>query len=357
MLVRRDIVGRGNDLHTVYRPCTLDEIVGNDSIIKVIKNDIVEGCLPHTHLFSGPSGCGKTTLARIVALSLNCTSKDTEPGVACLICESCLSILNQNNMDYVEVNVGSDGGKHEVDAVINDLSSAPFQSKYKIIIFDEAHKLTPAAKDLLLKPTEDTYDHVYFIFCTNQPEKLLGSVKDGNPFLGRCRHYVLSRLDSNTIIDMLVNVAEFEGSPYDKGVLSYISELVHGEPRAALQALGTTISEGSWDKEVLKVLLGNELLEEAEEEIRNLSKLLLKKDWTASVNTFDNLAKKKYAIETIRINVAGYFVGCLKKAGVSAAGAKFSAALDSLSVPIYQTGKPAEHIFYNVMYKVVKALG
>ena len=171
MIIRRATKSGSNDLVVAYRPCLIDEMLGNDANKKMIKNALDTKRIPHTQLFSGPPGCGKTTAARIVSLGLNCEINGVS-SQPCLKCKTCKTILEGSCADVKEINVGQSGGKDHVDKVIRDLSYAPFAANYKVLIFDEAHELTSAAKDLLLKPIENGYSHVYFIFCTNKPDKI-----------------------------------------------------------------------------------------------------------------------------------------------------------------------------------------
>ncbi len=353
MLMRRITEHGGNDLRTTYRPCTINELLGNVELKKVLKNKLLKNKLDHTILFSGLAGTGKTTIARILALSLNCEKKDRKEDEPCLECPICISILNQNALDYREINVGADGGKDAVKDVVSDLKFSPFSARAKVIVFDEAHKLTTAAKDLLLKVMEDTASHVYIIFCTNKPEKLENSKQGDNPFLDRCEHYILKPLTEPEVLEALINIAQFEGMDYQEDVLEYIVELSKGIPRKAIAALSTTAAEGSWKIDNIKSLLGNELIGEDDAEIIELSRSLLKSQYGNSIELFEKLAKK-YPVESIRVAVCGYVVSCLKRSRRLNESTKFSLAIDVLLPSIYTDNKPAQHDFYNRIYKVVR---
>lgn len=354
MLVKRmNTIGSG-DLCNMYRPYTLSEFVGNDTNVNIIKNYLLTNTLPHTLLFSGPAGCGKTTMARIITLSLNCNSYENPTISPCLDCASCKSILSQSNMDCLEINVGSSGGKDAVNNVVKDLDMLPMMSRNKVIIFDESHKLTSAAKDLLLKIMEDTYPHVYLIFCTNQPDKLLGR-SNGDPFIDRCEHIKFNPLSNESISKLLLAVINTEGVSVNYEVLDIIVEYAKGIPRKALRALSKVLYEGSWDVNVAKNLLEGLNSSADSEAIIELCRAVIKKDFKSAVKLYDKL-KTQNESETLRLSLAGYFTSCLKKESNINKALKFSQALDILNTPILTTGKQAEYHFYNLLFKVTYIL-
>lgn len=349
MIVRRESSNGANDLGVVYRPCKVNELLGNEISKKIVKNSLDTNKVPHTQLFTGDAGCGKTTVARIVALGLNCETNgvSSEP---CLVCNSCRSIMNENSVDVREINVGQSGGKDYVDAIVRDLVMAPFNSRYKVIIFDEAHELTTAAKDLLLKPLESGYDHVYFIFCTNQPNKLRSKSKDsGEPFLDRCTVVNFGRIDNSLIKGLLTNVCEFEGFQYTGEVINLITEESQGVPRNALVWLNQIAIEGTWSLQSAKVICGA-LSEDDDPQVLALCQALNKGSFKEAVDIFEKI--KTIPVENIRISVDGYFVSCLKRSPKIGDARKFSSILNVSSIPIYEQGKLAGNKFYNYLFKI-----
>ena len=349
MIIRRETTTGSNDLNVVYRPCKVDEMIGNETNKKIIKNALDSKKLPHTQLFTGDAGCGKTTMAKIIALGLNC-QENGEGSDPCLQCTSCLTILEGSSLDIKEINVGQDGGKDAVKAIVGDLPMSPFNSRYKVIIFDEAHELTAAAKDLLLKPIESGYEHVYFIFCTNQPEKLRSKKKGvGEAFLDRCSILNFGRVNIELISKLILNVCEFEGFEYNTEVLSIIAEESKGVPRNALVWLNQIATEGSWTKEVANEICGS-MAPEDDPQIKELCRALNKGEFKKACVLFDEI--KTMPVESIRIPISYYFLACLKNSRVVGDAKKYSEILDIITVPVYEQGRAALPRWYNTMFKV-----
>lgn len=353
MIIRRESLYGSNDLHVVYRPYKVEELLGNDVGKRLMANALDTGKVQHTQLFTGPAGCGKTTAARIMALGLNCDTNGIS-SKPCLECKSCKSIIEGTSIDVKEINVGQSNGKDAVDSIIRELSTSPFNSRFKVIIFDEAHELTAAAKDLLLKPTENGYEHVYFIFCTNQPEKLKGKSKSGDsPFLERCSTINFNRVSPETMLLLLRNVCEFEGFPFNEEVLDIIVRESLGVPRVALIWLNQIAIEGSWGIEAAKNICGL-LTDEEEPKIIDICRLLNKGSFKEAVSVFDSMTSTP--VETIRILSCNYFVACLKNSKKVSDGIRYSKILDVLLEPIYDNSKNGVYKWYNYMFKVAEVV-
>lgn len=349
MIIRRETKMGSNDLNVTYRPCKIDEMIGNETNKKLIKNALDLKKTPHTQLFIGDAGCGKTTAAKIIALGLNCETNDVSSD-PCLECPSCRAILEGNSIDVKEINVGQSGGKDYVASIVRDLPMSPFNTRYKILIFDEAHELTAAAKDLLLKPIENGYDHVYFIFCTNQPDKLKSRAKGvGEAFLDRCSVLNFGRINIKAIRELLQNVCEFEGFQHNTDVLDLVAEESKGVPRNALVWLNQIAIEGSWlmsaAKEICEVASA-----EDDPQIIALCRVLNKGSFKEAVEIFEKI--KTIPVESIRIPVAGFFVACMKRSKLVGDARKYSNVLDIVSTPIYEQGKLALPKWYNLMFKI-----
>lgn len=345
MLIKRIIESGANDLTTVFRPYKIDEFVGNDFSKKLIKAGLDKHTLSHSLLFTGPTGCGKTTAARIIALGLNCETTTSSTSDPCLVCDSCKSIMQQCNLDVVEINVGESGGKDAVDQITKNLNYSPFTCKYKVLIFDEAHKLTHPAQDLLLKKIEDGYSYVYFIFCTNQPEKLVDAFRS-RTYIGAL-HF--SALSTKLTEELLVNVCDYEGIRYKKSVISAITEYAKGSPRHALGILKQVIDEGSWDDNSIKVLV-KDTTDSDDPDVWELCKSLLMGNFTQAVNTFSKI--KNIQEELLRCTITGFFVGRLKKVSSIDEGIKLTRIIDILLPSIYTSGVIAKHDFINRFFKV-----
>lgn len=342
MIVRR---GKG-DLNKIYRPCTLNEVLGHETIKNTVGRALEKGTLPHSLLFTGPSGCGKTTFARIIALGLNCLEgMSREP---CCKCASCKAILNLNSLATIEIDAARTSDVNTTRSVIDDLPAAPMGGeRFKVAIFDEAHNLSGKAEDALLKVLEDTPDHVHIILCTNESQRLKEVTRN------RCKTIQFGRLTDVDVYKLLEQICQFEGFEYKEEVLNYIVKESGGVPRAALSYLQQVASEGSWTKEAASIVI-NAGMDIDYAELIDFCRVLMKASFKNSLQFYKDKVKKIPA-ETIRINVCGYFVGCLRNAKTADEARKFSEIINLLAVPFYNYPRP-EHILINNIFKISQIL-
>jgi len=355
MVFRHESATGSKDLNVVYRPYKLEDLLGNESNKRIIAKGLDNQTLPHTLLFTGPAGCGKTTTARIIAAGINCEASDSSTSTPCLKCDSCKSIINYNSIDVLEINVGKTGGKGDVERIVDDLPTAPFKSRSKVLIFDEAHKLTAAAQDLLLKPIEDGFSHVYYIFCTNHPEKLRTrkSKKDGEAFLDRCYAMHFGPISSDDVYALLEGVCVWEGATYSEDVLRFLADESAGIPRKGLKWLRQVIDDGTWQLPVAKNIIGV-LVDEEDPQIIELCRKMVRGKFKEAVSIYDKVKTK--GAESVRIAIAGYFVACLKGARTVSEGDKFSRILDILLIPVYETGRLGDMSMINYIYKTTELI-
>ena len=158
-------------LYRRYRPTQFNQIVGQVAAVHVITRALEERVVSHAYLFSGPRGCGKTTLARLLAKSLNCTSRG-EGAEPCNSCSSCEAINRGESLDVIEIDGASNNSVDEIRELKTHVSLSPFASSYKVYIIDEVHMLSLSAFNALLKTLEEPPSHVVFILATTEPYKV-----------------------------------------------------------------------------------------------------------------------------------------------------------------------------------------
>jgi len=317
-------------------------MLGNDRIKSMLSAYLTDGTLPHASLFTGPAGCGKTTAARIIALGLNC-----ETGVTpnpCCECSTCKSIIALNNLSVLELDGARTGNKDMVLRILNDLPSAPFGiDRYRVLILDEAHKLSNDAEDALLKFLEDTPKHVYVILCTNEPMQLKEVTRQ------RCKPIQFSRMENNTIYEMLDQVSQFEGMMAKPEILHMISEECDGTPRVALSFLQQVSAEGSWTKEAATFILSAGVVEADQQEVIDLGRLLLSSSrWYPIQDMYLRLVKK-IPVETLRITMMGFLAGCFKNAKTNEDAILFHNCTETVGALYY--GPNAQHIILMRLFK------
>lgn len=221
-------------LYRTYRPQSFSDIIGQQTIVRTLQNEIKENKISHAYLFSGPRGTGKTSIARVFAKALNCSNqKDNEP---CNECITCKEITEGVSPDVIEIDAASNNGVDEIRAMKDRIGFLPASSKYKIYIIDEVHMLSASAFNALLKTLEEPPKHVIFILATTEPQKVLSTV------LSRCQRFDFKSLGIEEIVSVLKGVCEKEKVDYDEEALLHIANACDGGLRDALSFLDQAIS-------------------------------------------------------------------------------------------------------------------
>jgi DNA polymerase III subunit gamma/tau len=185
-----------------YRPQIFDDVLGQDHVVRTLKNAITEKRLAHAYLFVGPRGTGKTSTARILAKALNCVHGPTV--TPCGVCDSCREISQGISLDVLEIDGASNNSVDQVRELRDNVRFAPIRGKYKIYIIDEVHMLTSQAFNALLKTLEEPPAHVIFVFATTEPNKVLPTI------LSRCQRFDLRRIPTQVIARQLESIAKQE---------------------------------------------------------------------------------------------------------------------------------------------------
>lgn len=214
-------------LYRKYRPDSFEDVVGQEKIIKVISNAIVNNKVSHAYLFSGPRGTGKTTTAKIIAKMVNC--EHLIDGKPCNNCDSCLNILNSN--DVVEIDAASNNGIEEIREIRDKVNFVPSSCKYKVYIIDEVHMLTTQAFNALLKTLEEPPSHVIFILATTEFYKIPLTISS------RCQKFQFTKIDDVAIVDRLKKISEMEEIEIEEDALYEIARLADGGLRDAINLL------------------------------------------------------------------------------------------------------------------------
>ncbi len=216
-------------LYRKYRPIDFNSVVGQDSIIKTLKNSIINHNFSHAYMFFGPRGTGKTTISKIFARNINCSSPID--GIACHKCDSCKASFSKNCVDIIEIDAASNNGVDEIRDLKNKITLVPSELKYKVYIIDEVHMLSIGAFNALLKTLEEPPEHAIFILATTDPQKVPETI------ISRCQCFSFKRISDNVIKNRLKYVCNEENILIEDDVLNNIAMLADGGLRDALGSL------------------------------------------------------------------------------------------------------------------------
>jgi DNA polymerase-3 subunit gamma/tau len=269
-------------LYRKYRPQDFDEVVGQEGVVRTLTNAISHGQIRQAYLFAGPRGTGKTSLARILAKALNCDQGPTpKPDKTC---HACRAIADGTSLDVIEMDAASQRGIDDVREIRERVVLQPVEGRYKVYILDEAHQLTDAAWNALLKLIEEPPPHLVFVFCTTDLAKVLPTVRS------RCQTFSFSRPRLPDIVRKLRRIADGEGIEAPDAALSLIARSARGAYRDAESTLDQLAAATENEVSVQAVL---QLLGAVEEEaLFRLCDLIVDRDTAGALTFVEELSEQ-----------------------------------------------------------------
>lgn len=265
-----------------YRPQKFSDVIGQDHVTRTLKHAIEQQRIAHGYIFSGHRGIGKTTIARILAMALNCRKSEAPTPEPCGGCESCTEIRAGNAVDVIEIDAATNRGIDEIRELREGARYRPARDRYKIYILDEAHQITDAAFNALLKTLEEPPPHIVFMMATTQPEDIPQTIRS------RCQHFSFHAVKFDDIVGQLKDIARQEKIKIDDDAVAVLAEAGDGSMRDALSIMDQAIAGvgaaitvehvrglvGTVSTEVLEAVLMSVGRNSSEEVLRTLDKLI-----------------------------------------------------------------------------------
>ena len=290
-------------LYRKYRPITFDNIIGQENVTKILKNQIKTGKISHAYIFSGTRGTGKTSAAKVFSRAINCLNpKDGEP---CNECEVCKNILEGNTTDVIEMDAASNNSVENIRQIRQEVVYATIDVKYRVYIIDEAHMLTTSAFNALLKTLEEPPANVVFILATTEQHKIPVTI------LSRCLRFDFNRLSEDNIIERLKVVLEEEKIKYEDEAVNYIAKLAEGGMRDALSILERCVSES---QDILKYEDVLRIVGAIDSQIINkIADCILNKESVPAIECIDDIVKKGKDLRQVNYQLTEEFLNRLIK--------------------------------------------
>ncbi|MBM0046800.1 DNA polymerase III subunit gamma/tau [Anaerococcus sp. mt242] len=284
-------------LYREYRPKTFDQVLGQDRVTNVLKNQVKTGKISHAYIFSGERGTGKTSCAKIFAKAINCLNpKDGSP---CLKCENCLAIEEESTIDVVEMDAASNRRIDDIRNLKDNVIYPPNKLKYKVYIIDEAHMITREAFNALLKIMEEPPSHLVFILATTEIEKVPRTI------LSRVQKFEFNKINDSNIKNQINQILTDRDISIDNEAIDLIIKKANGAMRDALSILDQVVSYGdkSYDLSKVESLLGVVDFYDVDA----LAGAIIKKDTKASMNNLFKLRGNNKSNKDILDSLISYF--------------------------------------------------
>jgi DNA polymerase-3 subunit gamma/tau len=311
-----------------YRPQTFEELIGQEHVAKALQGAIATERVGHAYLFTGARGVGKTSAARILAKALDC--EQGPAAVPCNACEICHSISSGEDVDVLEIDGASNRGIDEIRQLRANVNIRPSRARFKIYIIDEVHMLTREAFNALLKTLEEPPEHVKFIFCTTEPNKIPVTV------LSRCQRFDFAGIQQSAIVQRLQQIVDSEGVTADDEALDLLARRAAGSMRDSQSLLEQLLACGEQHITVAEV---NQMLGTADNaRLLSLANHIAQHDSAAALNELDATLAEGVDIGQLLEQLVGVFrdalvtlVGCGEEACLFAGSREERAAIGELA--------------------------
>ncbi|HHX49165.1 MAG TPA: DNA polymerase III subunit gamma/tau [Clostridiales bacterium] len=284
-------------LYRKYRPVTWEQIVGQNHIVRTIKNQINSNNISHAYLFTGSRGTGKTSSAKIFARAINCLNPVN--GSPCNECKNCKSILNEASFDVVELDAASNNSVNDIRSLIENISIPPMNGKYKVYIVDEVHMLSQQAFNAFLKTLEEPPEYVVFILATTEVHKI------PNTILSRCMQFDFRLIPVNELTEIITNIFDKENYKYELEACRQIAIHGEGSARDALSIADMCMAyapEKLTYNDVLEVLGGSDF-----ETLYKIADAILNENISRLLEHIDSVYHKGKGISTLNKELANFF--------------------------------------------------